>query len=57
MRKTQFLVLSLLLMFLASTLAAGCGSSTSTDTQKPIALKAYDSQPDGYPTVQALPDG
>ena len=54
MRKNRFLVLSLLLVFLASALAAGCGSSTPADTQKPISLKAYDSQPDGYPTVQAL---
>jgi len=59
MRNVKWWTLGVVLVFTLSALLTGCGSSTpapaaQTPAQKEIVLKAYDNQPEDYPTVQAL---
>ncbi|MDR3591912.1 MAG: TRAP transporter substrate-binding protein [Negativicutes bacterium] len=54
MTKNKLALYALVLLFLFSALSAGCGSSQPAAEQKPVVLKAYDSQPPDYPTALML---
>ncbi|MEN6567120.1 MAG: TRAP transporter substrate-binding protein [Veillonellales bacterium] len=55
MRRLKWWSLAILVLFAASALLAGCGSSTSAPSaKKEIILKAADVQPEDYPTTMGL---